>query len=110
MSLALRSLKASASIQSLRTQVVTATRKPTSSAVASTSRSPTSVRSASGNPKDSSLMDGQLELDPAEEREEFRRLVFPPPVPGVANWGIPPDVSEPCDPALQVSLFLPCVF
>jgi len=39
---------------------------------------------------------------PVSEEALLRRLLRPPPIPGVENWGIPEAPSEPCDPALEV--------
>lgn len=33
------------------------------------------------------------------------RLLRPPPIPGVENWGIPEVPPEPCDTALEVGLY-----
>ena len=57
--------------------------------------------------------DSPMDLSPSSSRagpsDEFqdelsriRALLHPPPIPGVDDWGIPPESSEPCDPALYV--------
>jgi len=35
---------------------------------------------------------------------KIRRLLRPPPIEGLANWGIPAESTEPCDPALEAKL------
>ncbi|KAJ6561267.1 HCNGP-like protein-domain-containing protein [Mycena sp. CBHHK59/15] len=42
--------------------------------------------------------------DPQDELTRIRELLRPPPIPGVADWGIPPGSTEPCDPAIQTKL------
>ena len=37
-----------------------------------------------------------------DELSRIRALLVPPPIQGVDDWGIPPESSEPCDPALFV--------
>lgn len=37
-----------------------------------------------------------------DELSRIRSLLHPPPIPGVNDWGIPPESSEPCDSALYV--------
>ena len=37
-----------------------------------------------------------------DELSRIRALLQPPPIQGVDDWGIPPESSEPCDPALFV--------
>ncbi|KDQ58725.1 hypothetical protein JAAARDRAFT_128486 [Jaapia argillacea MUCL 33604] len=43
-----------------------------------------------------------------DELGQIRALLRPPPIPGVENWGIPPESTEPCDPAVlaKVSQFI----
>jgi len=38
---------------------------------------------------------------PVGEEALLKRLLRPPPIPGVENWGIPEAPSEPCDRALE---------
>ena len=33
---------------------------------------------------------------------EIRRVLFPPPIPDVDDWGIPPESQKPCDPEVEV--------
>lgn len=40
----------------------------------------------------------------SDELSRIRELLQPPPIPGVADWGIPPASTEPCDPALETKL------
>ncbi|KAJ7832025.1 HCNGP-like protein-domain-containing protein [Mycena olivaceomarginata] len=42
--------------------------------------------------------------DPEDELTRIRALLKPAPIPGVEDWGIPPECTEPCDPALQTKL------
>jgi hypothetical protein len=37
-----------------------------------------------------------------DELSEIRSLLRPPPIPGVDDWGIPPESTEPYDPAIKV--------
>ena len=39
-----------------------------------------------------------------DELTRIRALLHPPAILGVDDWGIPPESSEPCDPALFVCL------
>jgi hypothetical protein len=43
--------------------------------------------------------DGQEE----SELDTIRRLLRPPPLGDLPNWGIPPEPDEPCGPPLEVS-------
>ncbi|KAI0734424.1 HCNGP-like protein-domain-containing protein [Fomitopsis betulina] len=47
-------------------------------------------------------MQDEQQLD--DEPARIRRLLRPPEIPGVADWGIPPSPSTPCDPALETKL------
>ncbi|PPQ77459.1 LOW QUALITY PROTEIN: hypothetical protein CVT26_005845 [Gymnopilus dilepis] len=38
---------------------------------------------------------------PADELSQIRALLRPPPIPGVEDWGIPPETTAKCEPALQ---------
>ncbi|KAJ7060857.1 HCNGP-like protein-domain-containing protein [Mycena amicta] len=42
--------------------------------------------------------------EPQDELARIRELLWPPPIPGVEDWGIPPASQEPCDPAIQTKL------
>jgi len=42
--------------------------------------------------------------EPQDELSRIRALLRPPPIPGVDDWGIPPESNEPGDPAIAVSL------
>lgn len=33
---------------------------------------------------------------------KIRQLLFPPPIEGLTDWGIPAESTEPCDPTLEV--------
>ncbi|KAI0322875.1 HCNGP-like protein-domain-containing protein [Amylostereum chailletii] len=35
---------------------------------------------------------------------EVRKLLRPPPIPGIEDWGIPPPSNEPCDPTIETKL------
>ncbi|KII87801.1 hypothetical protein PLICRDRAFT_42304 [Plicaturopsis crispa FD-325 SS-3] len=44
-------------------------------------------------------------LDQAtDELARIRALLLPPPIPGVEDWGIPPESTDPCDPAIETKL------
>ncbi|KZT72853.1 HCNGP-domain-containing protein [Daedalea quercina L-15889] len=47
-------------------------------------------------------MQGEGEED--DELARIQRLLRPPEIPGVEDWGIPPPPSTPCDPALETKL------
>jgi hypothetical protein len=64
---------------------------------ASTSTSP-SLPSAA---LPSSNVQGIVEEHP-DELSQIRHLLRPPPIPGMDDWGIPPESTEPCDPAIKV--------
>lgn len=34
----------------------------------------------------------------------IRQLLRPPPIHGLSDWGIPPESTEPCDPAVEVNI------
>lgn len=53
------------------------------------------------NESDQTRNGGQDEPD-QDELTQIRALLRPPPTPGVQDWGIPPETTEPCDPALSV--------
>lgn len=56
------------------------------------------------SPKHASIA-GQSNLpddEPPDEMSQIRALLLPPPIEGTEDWGIPPESTEPCDPALQV--------
>ena len=42
--------------------------------------------------------------EPLDEITQIRALLKPPLIPGVENWGVPPESSEACDPAIQVRI------
>ncbi|KAI0739207.1 HCNGP-like protein-domain-containing protein [Daedaleopsis nitida] len=44
----------------------------------------------------------------SDELTRTRHLLRPPPIPGVQDWGIPPEPTEPCDEAVKakISTFL----
>ncbi|KAJ7083251.1 HCNGP-like protein-domain-containing protein [Mycena epipterygia] len=42
--------------------------------------------------------------DPQDELTRIRSLLRPDPIPGVDDWGIPPESTELCDPAIQTKL------
>jgi hypothetical protein len=44
---------------------------------------------------------------PEDEANRLRELLRPPPIPGIADWGIPPPSSTPPDPSLQVCMLAP---
>ncbi|TBU55339.1 HCNGP-like protein-domain-containing protein [Dichomitus squalens] len=42
--------------------------------------------------------------DPTDELTRIRQLLRPPPIPGVQDWGIPPEPTEPCDEAIKAKI------
>jgi len=42
--------------------------------------------------------------EPPDELFQIRSLLRPPPIPGTDDWGIPPESTEPCDPAIKTKL------
>ncbi|KAJ6591727.1 HCNGP-like protein-domain-containing protein [Mycena vulgaris] len=42
--------------------------------------------------------------DPQDELTRIRALLRPAPIPGEDDWGIPPEPTTPCDPAIQTKL------
>jgi len=42
------------------------------------------------------------DAEPLDEMFQIRALLRPPPIEDTEDWGIPPEVAEACDPALQV--------
>jgi len=55
--------------------------------------------------KDATSSDQQLVTDdPADELSGLRSLLLPPPIPGLVDWGIPPQSTEPCDPVIEAKL------
>jgi len=42
-----------------------------------------------------------------EQLRRLREILMPPPIDGLADWGIPPATTKPCDPALEVRLHQP---
>ncbi|KZT19950.1 HCNGP-domain-containing protein [Neolentinus lepideus HHB14362 ss-1] len=44
------------------------------------------------------------ELNEADELSRIRELLRPPPMPGVANWGIPTESTERCDPTVDAKV------
>jgi len=45
--------------------------------------------------------------EPPDDLQRIRALLYPPPIPGVANWGIPEPSTEPCNPAIEVCILPP---
>jgi len=39
--------------------------------------------------------------EPQDELSRIRALLRPPPIPGVEDWGIPPETTDKCETALQ---------
>jgi hypothetical protein len=44
--------------------------------------------------------------DPPDELTRIRSLLRPPPIPGLDDWGIPRQSTEPCDPAIEASFHI----
>jgi HCNGP-like protein len=61
---------------------------------------------SSGSPMDMDSASGRNtpSEEPQDELSRIRALLRPPPIPGVEDWGIPPESTEPADPAITVSL------
>ncbi|PSR70743.1 hypothetical protein PHLCEN_2v13363 [Hermanssonia centrifuga] len=50
---------------------------------------------------------GVVEQDngmPMDELARIRALLRPPPIPGVDDWGIPPEPTGDCDPGIEAKL------
>ncbi|KIL60279.1 hypothetical protein M378DRAFT_187799 [Amanita muscaria Koide BX008] len=41
---------------------------------------------------------------PVDQLTRIRQLLKRPPIPGVQDWGIPPDSQQACDPAIATKL------
>jgi hypothetical protein len=69
---------------------------------------PPLVASTSARPSTSStrLATSTSTSGPEEELKHIRSLLVPPLIPGVPDWGVPPELAaeeyEPCDPAIEV--------
>ncbi|KAF7973684.1 hypothetical protein HWV62_14678 [Athelia sp. TMB] len=58
--------------------------------------------SGSSTSRTAPLISGQ---EPAtSEIFQIRALLKPSPIPGVENWGIPPETTDPCDPEIEAKL------
>ena len=44
----------------------------------------------------------ELPEESTDELARIRHLLRPPPIPGVQDWGIPPEPTEPCDEGIKV--------
>ncbi|KAI0716329.1 HCNGP-like protein-domain-containing protein, partial [Earliella scabrosa] len=42
--------------------------------------------------------------DTADESTRVRQLLRPPPIPGLSDWGIPPEPTEPCDESIKAKI------
>ncbi|OSC96582.1 HCNGP-domain-containing protein, partial [Trametes coccinea BRFM310] len=40
----------------------------------------------------------------SDELARIRQLLRPPPIPGVVDWGIPPEPDAPCDEAIKAKI------
>lgn len=66
-----------------------------------------SVASASSNSAEQQQPDEderQLDIEQEDELAVLRKLLRPPDIPDVQDWGIPPESDKPCDPAIAVSI------
>ncbi|KAI0349869.1 HCNGP-domain-containing protein, partial [Trametes cingulata] len=63
---------------------------------------PSSSRAVSQDPAASST--ASLAQDPSDELTCIRQLLRPPPIPGVEDWGIPPEPTTPCDEAIKAKI------
>ncbi|KAF8580935.1 hypothetical protein K439DRAFT_1619416 [Ramaria rubella] len=68
---------------------------------------PSTLHDSDVGPSKKTNLDYSLEPDdakePKDELSRIRALLYPPPVPDVDDWGIPPASSQPCDPELERS-------
>ncbi|KAI6029760.1 HCNGP-domain-containing protein [Pisolithus microcarpus] len=58
-------------------------------------------------PPPEEILDNQTEATSFSEADEImsvRDLLKPPPIPGLADWGIPPEPTASCDPAIEAKL------
>lgn len=44
--------------------------------------------------------------DPPDELTRIRSLLRPPPIPGLDDWGIPQQSTEPCDPTIEANFYI----
>ncbi|CDO76929.1 hypothetical protein BN946_scf185006.g11 [Trametes cinnabarina] len=44
------------------------------------------------------------EEEASDELARVRQLLHPPPIPGVVDWGIPPEPETPCDEAIKAKI------
>jgi hypothetical protein len=65
-----------------------------------------SRRSGSPMEMDSESSRNGASEEPQDELFRIRTLVRPPPIPGVVDWGIPPESDEPGDAAIAVGIFV----
>ncbi|KAF5367178.1 hypothetical protein D9758_004040 [Tetrapyrgos nigripes] len=79
--------------------------------IASSSRAePSPMTSTPAGPSTSSanVAASASTSEPEEELKRIRSLLVPPPIPDVADWGIPPEPAleenEPCDPAIEAKV------
>ena len=49
--------------------------------------------------------EAQHVVQASDELSRIRELLRPPPILGIADWGIPAPSAEPCDPAIKVRVF-----
>ncbi|KAI1784850.1 HCNGP-like protein-domain-containing protein [Ganoderma leucocontextum] len=42
--------------------------------------------------------------DPSDELTHIRQFFRPPPIPGLQDWGIPPEPTGPCDEAIRAKM------
>jgi len=54
--------------------------------------------------EDASPSGQHVAIDPPDELTRLRSLLRPPPIPGLVDWGIPPQSIEPCDSAIEAKL------
>ncbi|KAF8693169.1 hypothetical protein AX14_002288 [Amanita brunnescens Koide BX004] len=65
---------------------------------------PPASRSSSPMDASASGSHSNTSKEPVDEISRIRQLLRPPPIPGLKDWGIPPETQEPCDPAIATKL------
>lgn len=98
--------------KSLKAQVMNSIRKPVIPRTSMGTGAPSTPTSKDQVNSATILMQGaSLDRDKpnksstgnGDDLAEIRQTIFPPPIRGVENWGIPAATKEPCNPGLQVS-------
>ncbi|KAH7912371.1 HCNGP-like protein-domain-containing protein [Hygrophoropsis aurantiaca] len=65
----------------------------------------TAIKSVSSEgPEESAGVQAVTSIEEADELARLQKLLRPPPIPGISDWGIPPEPSSPCDPGIVEKL------